>query len=134
MNVVAATGRLTGSPELKTVGAKDMPKVDFRIAIDNGEQDTTYINVEAWGNQAKAVADHKEKGDMVHVTGALRTSEWERDDGTMAYKTYINASQVEFGQRARANEPQSVEKDAVAQEAPAQEQAKEVEPEALSVG
>ncbi len=37
MNVIAATGRLTGQPELKMVGEKQTPKASVRVAIDNGD-------------------------------------------------------------------------------------------------
>lgn len=114
MNVIAVTGRLTGQPELKTVGEKQTPKVSFRVAIDNGgDQDPTFVNVEAWGKTAEAVAKFKNQGDEVQVDGTLRSSEWEKEDGTKAYSTYINASHVGFGRNKGDGTP-------AANEAPAE--------------
>lgn len=106
MNVIAVTGRLVGDPELSNVGEKQTPKVRMRIAIDNGgDNESTFVNVEAWGKTAEAVAQFKKQGDEVQVDGTLRSSEWTKEDGTMAYSIYINASHVGFGRNKGDGNP-----------------------------
>jgi single-strand DNA-binding protein len=111
MNHVGLTGRLTRDPEMRsTKSGEDV--CGMRLAVDGPDENTTFVDVTAFGGLAGNCGEYLEKGRAVAVSGRLAYSEWEAEDGSKRSKHEVIAQAVDFlGGRPR-------EEDA-AQEAPA---------------
>lgn len=80
-------GSLTRDPELRyTTSGRAV--AGFGIAVNrryqvNGEwtEDTSFLNVKAWGDLGEHVAASLRKGDRVVVLGRLEQRSWEDKDG-----------------------------------------------------
>lgn len=44
-------------------------------------QETTWHNLEVWGNMAESFSQKVHKGDLIYVEGRLEVEEWTSDDG-----------------------------------------------------
>ncbi|WP_219713611.1 single-stranded DNA-binding protein, partial [Clostridioides difficile] len=73
MNNVILIGRLTKDPELKYIPVTVTPVATFSIAVDreyknkNGEKETDFIPVQAFGKLAEVCANNLEKGRLIAV-------------------------------------------------------------------
>ena len=96
MNVVTITGRLTKDPELAERSGSTV--CDLRLAENGGRDDSSplYVDVAAFGRQAEVCAQHLRKGRLVGVSGRLRYSEWQAEDGSKRSRHSIVAQRVEF--------------------------------------
>lgn len=111
INTIIVVGNLTGHPTVRT--AENGTIVGkFRIASQrpqkNGEDDgADFINVTAFGQLATNCDRYLAKGRQVAVTGRLRFSEYETDDGRrQSYE--ITADTVQFlgGRQAEEASPE----------------------------
>lgn len=81
MNVVILQGRWVSDGELKDVG-NDRVVFNGKIAVqenyrpDNGEPETEFFSVEAWGQRAEALSQFARKGAMVLIKGRLTINRW----------------------------------------------------------
>ena len=92
INTVILEGRLVKEVDLhKTQTGKSV--VRFRIAVDEGKDVTNFINVTAWNQSADFLAQYVHKGDLLSITGKLRTSSYD-DNGTTRYTMDVNADRV----------------------------------------
>ena len=57
---------------------------------------TEWHSVQVWGQLAEICGERVHKGDLVYVSGSLRTNEWEDRDGAKKSRTEINADKVLF--------------------------------------
>jgi single-strand DNA-binding protein len=101
MNINSAVmmGRLTRDPELKKIGEVDL--CSFRIASNrivgkNKKEKSIFIDVDAWGPQAKVCEKFLRKGSRVAVSGTLCQDTWKGKDGEPNSKIYIEANDVAF--------------------------------------
>lgn len=98
-NVVALVGRLTKTPEIKTVGESKV--VNFSLAVNrpfknaDGEREADFISCQAWNQQAEFIANYLSKGQMVSVVGSIHTRTYEKEDQTIQYITEVNVSQIQ---------------------------------------
>ncbi len=123
LNCVTLIGRLTAEPELKTTtSGKEV--CAFTIAVDrsyspDGKRKTDFINIVAWQNNAKFVADYFRKGQMIALVGAIRTRSYEDKKGNKRIAFEVYATEVSFcGSKAGGNpslsgEPSSVETEGI---------------------
>lgn len=85
LNVVILQGRWATDGELKDLG-NDRVVFNGRIAVEenyrpeNGEPETEFFAVEAWGGRAEALAQFARKGAMVLIKGRLTINRWRPDD------------------------------------------------------
>ena len=90
--------------ELKTVTVNDVEKsvLNNRIAIYQGRERTTFINVTAWGKLAEYIAANYKKGDEVCIEGELRNGTINLEDRSVQ-TTYILVRSVKltFGRKSR---------------------------------
>jgi single-strand DNA-binding protein len=93
MNSVMMSGRLTRDPDLRHPGARAI--CEMRIAVDNGEHPTTYIDVATFDGQAYACAEYLRKGRLVGVEGRLVLGEW-RDEAGKRHQRHSVIGRVEF--------------------------------------
>ncbi len=76
MNSVSLMGRLTKQPEIKiTPTGKSV--LSFTVAVNRGQEEVDFINCVAWEKTAEFVTRFFNKGDMVALTGSLRTRNYE---------------------------------------------------------
>lgn len=115
MNKVFLKGNLTRDPEVKlvTINDKQVKVTNFTIAVSrsfkkaNGEkdQDTTFVNCEAWDSGADFISKYIVKGDPILVEGSLKLESWEKD-GQKLSRIKVRVSNFEKLNRApaKANE------------------------------
>ncbi len=94
-NKVIIAGNLTRDPELRytpsgTAIAKFGLAVNRRWKDQNGEQkeETTFVDVDAFGKQAELIGQYLKKGRPLLVEGRLRLDSWE-DKQTQQKKTKL---------------------------------------------
>ena len=101
MNRVTLIGRLTKNPELRYTN-DNKPFVRLTLAIDRGKTKdgtslgTDFINCFARNNKAEAIAKYVKKGEKFGISGRIRTSSYERQDGTKSYLTEVSIDEMEF--------------------------------------
>ena len=111
-NFVEVTGNLTRDPFIKTTNS-GTPLCNFSIAsnrykkIGEGfEKETSFLDVQCWGNLALTVGESCQKGTPVEVKGQLKQERWTGSDGKNMSKIVIVAESVEKQQRQeRQSEP-----------------------------
>lgn len=84
MNVVALTGRLTSTPELRKT-PNGVSVVNFTIAVDRNftpkgeEKKCDFLECIAWRNTAEFICNYFGKGQMIAVNGEINTGSYEKD-------------------------------------------------------
>jgi len=114
LNQVILIGNLTEDPELQYTQS-GVARTTFTIAVnrqyrdanDELQEETTFVPITAWRNQAENCATYLSKGRPVAVTGRLRISNYEDDEGNNRKWTSVVARNVQFlgsGQGERREE------------------------------
>lgn len=96
-------GRLTRDPEVKFL-AGDRSVTSFGLAINHryktkdgeSKDDTTFVDVVAWGKTGELVAQYLKKGSGCLLTGRLKLDQWEDKDGQKRSKLTVVAESVQF--------------------------------------
>jgi len=103
LNKVLLMGRLTREPEMRsTPSGKTV--CQFGLAVNriynnsNGErqEETTFVDVEAWGGRAETISKYVNKGDPLFVEGRLRLDSWETKEGEKRSKMKVVLDNMEF--------------------------------------
>jgi len=104
LNEVFLMGNLTRDPELRyTPGGTAVAQ--WGMAINhkykdkegNLQEDVTFVDVEAWGKQAEASAEHLSKGSPVFVKGRLKLDQWtSKSSGEKRSKLKVVSGWVQF--------------------------------------
>jgi single-strand DNA-binding protein len=83
-NKVILLGNLTRDPETRvTPGGLTIVKLGlattrkFRDRDGNAKEDTTFVDIDAFGKQAEALAKYLRKGSPLMVEGRLKLDQWE---------------------------------------------------------
>jgi single-strand DNA-binding protein len=101
LNQVTLIGNLGADPEWRNTGESGV--LQLRLAttesyLDRNRQRkeiTEWHTVVVWGRRGEALAKLLSKGSKIAVTGNLRTSSWEAQDGSgKRYRTQIVARNV----------------------------------------
>lgn len=100
-NIITMIGNLTDDPELRFLGS-GTAVAKFRIASNrrwtdrDGQQqeETTFIDVNAWRDLGENVASSLKKGDRAIVIGRLRIRSYEGQDKQTRWATEIEADEV----------------------------------------
>lgn len=103
LNQFTCTGRLGKPPEVKYTqkgtAICNMSIACGRTWMDKStgqkQEETEWINVTVFGNQAEVCGAHLNKGSQVLVVGEFRTEKYEKD-GQTRYSTKIIANKVQF--------------------------------------
>ena len=101
MNKVILTGRLTRDPESRMTQS-NMEVSRFSLACQNdfvnrnGERETEFINCVAFNRLAGTINKFCKKGSLISITGRIRNSSYEAQDGPKRYTTDGVAEQMEF--------------------------------------
>ena len=97
-NNVFLSGNLIADPEIATTKS-GKTVANFRIANNQGKSEdrvTNFMNVSAWGAAGEAVERFCTKGDLVLVSGRIRTDSYEGNDGVKRFKCWIDSNNVQF--------------------------------------
>ena len=103
LNKVMLIGRLTRDPETRhTAGGNSV--TNFGLAInrsyrkkDSDElvEETTFVDVEAWGKTGETFARYMKKGRPAYIEGRLKLDSWEKD-GQKRSKLLIVMEEFQF--------------------------------------
>lgn len=100
-NHVILTGRLTHTPELRQTPSgvfvcKFSVAVQRKYNKNKTEQEADFIEIEAWRGTAEFVSKYFDKGDMIDITGRLKTYRWKDENDTTHFGTSVLVESVEF--------------------------------------
>jgi single-strand DNA-binding protein len=104
LNKVFLIGNLTRDPELR-VTPKGTAICQFGIAVNRQFKDdtgalrdeTTFVDIEAWGKQGELVAKYLAKGSPAMVEGRLKLDQWEdKTSGQKRSKLKVVLDNVQF--------------------------------------
>lgn len=103
MNLVVLIGNLTDDPELQYTQS-GVARTTFSVALnrqyrdknDELQEETTFVPIVVWRNQAENCATYLSKGRSVAITGRLRRRQWETDEGENRWYTEVVARNVQF--------------------------------------
>lgn len=117
LNRCIIMGRLTRDPELRrTQSGKAVTSVTMAVDRDfkgqNGEKETDFIDIVAWGNTAEFLCNYFSKGRMAVAEGRLQIRDWTDKDGGKRRSAEIVADHVYFADSKRDQEaaaPQAFE-------------------------
>ena len=104
LNKVFLIGNLTRDPELR-VTPKGTAICSFGLAVNRQYRDesgtardeTTFVDIEAWGKQGELVSKYLTKGSPCMVEGRLRLDAWEdKNSGQKRSKLKVVLDNVQF--------------------------------------
>lgn len=113
LNRVILIGNLTDDPELRytqsgTARARFSIAVNRRYRDREGvlQEETTFVPIVVWGQQAENCANYLSKGSSAAVDGRLRIDSFETEEGERRKVVEVVAFNVQFlGGPGRAAEP-----------------------------
>lgn len=101
MNMVALVGRIASDVELR-YSKNGNAIVYFALAVDKPyyarteDSDAVFPRVVVFGKLGEILAEHKEKGDLISLTGWINTRSYETEDGEIRYITEIVGEDIKF--------------------------------------
>jgi single-strand DNA-binding protein len=102
MNSTVVTGNLVRDPELRSTASGSVA-ANFSVADNRRWADpatgerreaTTFVDVVAWGDLGRHVAESLRQGDRVTVSGRLEQRSWQTDQGERRSKLELTAADV----------------------------------------
>ena len=88
-------GRLTRNIDFKYTN-NNKPVAKANIAVQNGKDDTTFIETTIFGKMAEATSQYCRKGDLIGVSGIIKNHNWEDKNGSKHYDYTFLANKVTF--------------------------------------
>src|SRR5690606_30444672 len=111
MRKLTVDGNLSAEPELKFLGEKDTPLLEFAIISSENRwvkgskvEDKIFVNVKIWGNRGQSLATHLSKGSKVFLCGDYITETYEKDGQTRT-KFYLENPEFAFGDSKKTDKP-----------------------------
>ena len=100
LNKVILGGRLTSDIELKTTQS-GVSVCSFSIAVNrktgkDKEQQTDFINCQAWRQTAEFISKYFGKGASICVVGSLQVRSWQDQNGQKRYATEVVVDEALF--------------------------------------
>ncbi|WP_027632032.1 single-stranded DNA-binding protein [Clostridium hydrogeniformans] len=96
MNKILLVGRLVNDPELKIISDEKV-MARFILAVErnykeaNGDRKADFIPVAVWGKRAHVIKEYLSKGNLLTISGRLRTSTYMDEAGIKKYKYEVIA-------------------------------------------
>lgn len=99
MNNVSLVGRLTRDIEVKnTISGTAVTKNCLAVKRDyknaNGEYDSDFINIVAFGHSANFINKYTTKGSLIGIVGKIVTGSYDDKDGKKVYTTEIMINNI----------------------------------------
>lgn len=116
-NNVNLTGRLTADPELKTT-LSGIYVSTFSIAVKrrvrtDEEQQSDFINIVAWSQQAEFVSKFFHKGNLIGIQGRIQTRKYTDKNGNNRTVFEVVADDIQFVEPKNKSESLSHSSDPV---------------------
>lgn len=100
MNAVQLLGRFTRDNEFKELGGTSIFRNNIAVQRNfknkDGERESDFINVVAFGKTAELLNQYFGKGQQVAIEGRIQTGSYEKEDGTRVYTTDVIVNQFDF--------------------------------------
>ena len=100
MNAVQLLGRFTRENEFKELGSTSVFRNNIAVQRNfknkDGERESDFINVVAFGKTAELLNQYFGKGQQIAVQGRIQTGSYEKEDGTRVYTTDVVVDQFDF--------------------------------------
>lgn len=94
-NILILIGRITRNIELKYTNS-NKPYTNINLAVNNGKEDTSFIDVKLFNNLAQTVSKYCKKGDLIGIQGMVKNNNWEDNEGKKHYDYTFIANKVTF--------------------------------------
>jgi len=103
LNRVMLIGRLTRDPETRHIQS-GMSVTSFGLAVnrsyrkkdsDEMVEETTFVDIEAWGKTGETFARYMKKGRQAYIEGRLKFDSWEKD-GQKRSKLLVVMDEFQF--------------------------------------
>lgn len=107
MNKFQFLGRLTKDPEVRYTANTNSQVTVFPLAVNrrftssNGERQTDFFNLTAFGKTAEFCSKYYKKGQQVLVEGRIQNRTWEDQNGQKRYVTDFVIEQAYFADSRR---------------------------------
>lgn len=88
-------GRLTKDPILKSTST-GKSVCDISLAVSNGKDDTSFIQVSFWNKVAETISNYCKKGDLLGVNGIIKNHNWEDKNGNKRYDYVFIGNKISF--------------------------------------
>ena len=103
VNTILLLGHITNTPRFK-ITSSGKAVCDFGLALNrrwldiNGDshQETTFVDVTAWNQQAEVISAYCQKGRPIVVEGRLEQERWESPAGEKRSRLKVVAQRVTF--------------------------------------
>lgn len=101
MNKVILVGRTVEAIELKKVGDNQKSTITTQLAVGrsykdaDGNKETDFLTLVAWGKTAEVLASMTAKGSLVGIEGELHSRSYEKD-GAKRYVTEVLVDKVDL--------------------------------------
>ena len=102
LNTITLSGHLGKDPVTETT-RNGTVYVRLRLAVNryyqsNGEtiESTEWFNLECWGNTALVAQKFLKKGSKIAITGQLRCSAWNDEEGNYYERVYVVVSSLDL--------------------------------------
>lgn len=107
INTVTLVGRVGREPELRPAGSTKVCTVGLansrhRKVGDNFEEETSWFDIDFWGDTAQRVAERVKPGHRLAISGRLKQDSYTAKDGTKRNKVRVVADKVQFLEKAGA--------------------------------
>lgn len=94
-NTLICVGRITKDLELKYT-TNNKAVVNIPLAVNNGKDDTTFIDVVVYGNIAETTSKYCKKGDLIGVQAKVVNNNWTDKEGKNHYDYKFMGYKVSF--------------------------------------
>ncbi len=94
-NILCLIGRITRDLELRYT-TNNKAVVNIPLAINNGKDDTTFIDVVLYGNIAEMTHKYCKKGDLIGAQATIKNNNWTDNNGNKHYDYKFMGYKVSF--------------------------------------
>ena len=94
-NILCLIGRITRDLELRYT-TNNKAVVNVPIAVNNGKDDTTFIDIVVYGNVAETTHKYCKKGDLIGAQATIKNNNWTDSNGNKHYDYKFMGYKVTF--------------------------------------
>jgi single-strand DNA-binding protein len=94
-NQFTLIGRLTKEPILKSTST-GKSVCEISLAVSNGKDDTSFIQVSFWNKIADTISKYCKKGDLLGVNGIIKNHNWKDKNGNKRYDYVFIGDKISF--------------------------------------
>ena len=106
MNSIVLLGRLTRDPELKKANDGNSICI-FTLAVDNGKDETLFINCSSFAEKADLMVKTLRKGSLIAVEGKLAQKTYEKQNGEKAISFVVKINNFDYCEKKKEETTES---------------------------